>query len=191
MAGSTLEAMAMAVEEAFCVVTVISSGYKDSAACRTEAEYAYQLRKPIIPVKNEDYTATGWLGAVTGTKLWFSFAGELSRPAFKAKTSELLKAINRHEPARHPSQGGQSAPTDASAQELADAKARLAAAEIEIKRLRAETRQRETATSTPTDASGTVEILAQLKNITAEVRLVNQRLERIENRVGIPEQSAV
>ena len=31
-------------------------------ACRTEAEYAYQLRKTIVPVKCSRYEPDGWLG---------------------------------------------------------------------------------------------------------------------------------
>ncbi len=71
MSGSTLEAMALAVEGAVAVIVIVSPAYKRSAACRTEAEYAYQLKKPIVPVKNQPYSADGWLGALLGTKLYF------------------------------------------------------------------------------------------------------------------------
>lgn len=43
MTGSTLEGMAKAVEEAAVVCVFVSRSYKDSANCRCEAEYAFQL----------------------------------------------------------------------------------------------------------------------------------------------------
>eukprot|EP00057_Strongylocentrotus_purpuratus_P012735 XP_011667209.1 PREDICTED: uncharacterized protein LOC105439671 [Strongylocentrotus purpuratus] len=71
MGGSTLEAMANAVEEACVVIICFSEKYKDSPACRTEAEYTYKLRKAIIPLKMQTgYTPNGWLGAMLGNKLY-------------------------------------------------------------------------------------------------------------------------
>ena len=73
MSGSTLEAMALAVEGSAAVVCCISRRYKNSQACRTEAEYAFQQRKRIIPVIFEKgFKATGWLGALMGTRLYFT-----------------------------------------------------------------------------------------------------------------------
>jgi len=40
----------------------------------TEAEYAYQKGKRIIPLKMEqNYSADGWLGIILGTKLYYEF----------------------------------------------------------------------------------------------------------------------
>lgn len=95
MSGSTLEAMASAVENAYAVVVVLSEAYKNSTACRTEAEYAYTLKKNIVPVKNnEGFTASGWLGALMGTKLWFNFGG-LMRAQWEQKVSALLTEVHR------------------------------------------------------------------------------------------------
>ena len=82
MSGSTLEAMAQAVEDSDVVCVVLSEKYKQSQACRTEAEYAYSLRKPIVPVKvQKDWHPTGWLGALLGTKLYFELCElDLSNP---------------------------------------------------------------------------------------------------------------
>ena len=44
MEGSTLEAMAKAVENASVVLIGVSQKYKDSPNCRSEAEYTYQVR---------------------------------------------------------------------------------------------------------------------------------------------------
>eukprot|EP00026_Physarum_polycephalum_P003814 Phypoly_transcript_03830.p1 GENE.Phypoly_transcript_03830~~Phypoly_transcript_03830.p1 ORF type:complete len:610 (+),score=59.25 Phypoly_transcript_03830:475-2304(+) len=75
MQGSTLEAMALAVEQSALILICYNKKYKESAACRTEAEYAYTMRKPIIPLKMEkDYSADGWLGALLGSKLYYEFS---------------------------------------------------------------------------------------------------------------------
>lgn len=75
MSGSTLEAMALAVEGAAAVLCCVSKKYKESQACRTEAEYAFQMRKRIVPVLMEtNYKPTGWLGALLGTKLYFDMS---------------------------------------------------------------------------------------------------------------------
>jgi len=77
MKGSTLEAMANAVEDAYLILITVSSNYKASANTRSEAEYAFQLKKPIIPLMMErDYKADGWLGFIVGSKLWIDFIDE-------------------------------------------------------------------------------------------------------------------
>ena len=74
MGGSTLDAMAKAVENAAVVLICVSQRYKESPNCRSEAEYAYQLRKDIIPLMmQKNYKADGWLGMLLGTKMWIDF----------------------------------------------------------------------------------------------------------------------
>ncbi|KAL4217626.1 hypothetical protein ACF0H5_022368 [Mactra antiquata] len=92
MGGSTLESMANAVEDADIVLMCMSSKYKTSLPCRAEAEYAYQTKKTIIPLKMEKgYYPDGWLGFILGTKLFFEFSGKYP---FEKKMEELLKAIS-------------------------------------------------------------------------------------------------
>ena len=74
MGGSTLDTMAKAVENAAVVLICVSQRYKESPNCRSEAEYAYQLRKDIIPLMmQKNYKADGWLGMLLGTKMWIDF----------------------------------------------------------------------------------------------------------------------
>ena len=74
MGGSTLEAMAKAVEDSSVILVCVSKKYKESPNCRSEAEYAYQLRKDIIPLMMQNnYRPDGWLGMIVGTKLWIDF----------------------------------------------------------------------------------------------------------------------
>lgn len=89
--GSTLEAMARAVEESAAVLVCVSKRYKESQACRTEAEYAFQQRKKIIPVLMErDYKPSGWLGALMGTRLYFSLHDPRQIPT---KMPSLIKEL--------------------------------------------------------------------------------------------------
>ncbi len=59
--GSSLESMANAVESSFVVLMCMNEMYKQSSNCRAEAEYAYKLGKPIIPlIMQKGYDPNGW-----------------------------------------------------------------------------------------------------------------------------------
>ena len=91
MRGSTLEAMAKAVENSSVVLVCVSERYKGSPNCRSEAEYAYQLRKDIIPLMMQrKYRGDGWLGMLVGTKLWFDFS---SKQSIKPSVTKLIKEL--------------------------------------------------------------------------------------------------
>ncbi|KAL9981622.1 hypothetical protein ACROYT_G010348 [Oculina patagonica] len=92
MGGSTLEAMAKAVEDSAVVLVCVSQRYKESPNCRSEAEYAYQLRKDIIPLMMQrNYQADGWLGMLVGTKLWIGFQ---SKQIVDSAVGKLIKELN-------------------------------------------------------------------------------------------------
>jgi len=56
ISGSSLESMALAVENSFCVLICMTEKYKQSPNCRAEAEYTFTLNKPIIPlIMEKDY----------------------------------------------------------------------------------------------------------------------------------------
>jgi hypothetical protein len=58
----------------------------------SEAEYAFQTRKKIIPLKMEQgYNADGWLGFILGAKLFFDFSGKYP---FEDKMSGLIKEMD-------------------------------------------------------------------------------------------------
>jgi len=72
MEGSILEMMADAIERSSVIIIGLSANYSESQNCRTEAEYAYALKKPIIFFMAEDnFKPFGWLGAMLGTKFWY------------------------------------------------------------------------------------------------------------------------
>ena len=91
MGGSTLEAMAKAVENASVVLVCVSHQYKESPNCRSEAEYAYQLRKDIIPLMmQQNYKPDGWLGMIVGTKLWIDLRNSFNVEAAIGKLTKEL-----------------------------------------------------------------------------------------------------
>ncbi|XP_067664576.1 uncharacterized protein [Haliotis asinina] len=93
MGGSTLQAMAEAIENASVVLIAMSRRYKDSPNCRAEAEYAFSQRKSIVPLVMElKYRPDGWLGMILGSKLFFDFSGKYS---FDSKIDGLKKELQR------------------------------------------------------------------------------------------------
>ncbi|XP_062585822.1 uncharacterized protein LOC134247482, partial [Saccostrea cucullata] len=91
MGGSTLSAMAEAVENAALVLICMSEKYKESPNCRLEAEYTFQLRKEYIPLMvQKRYRPDGWLGMILGAKLYFDFSGKYP---FEKPWNGLMKEL--------------------------------------------------------------------------------------------------
>jgi hypothetical protein len=77
MKGSTVDTMALAVENAAVMVMGVSRAYKESTNCRLEAQYGMQREVEAVPLLMEEgYQADGWLGMMMGTKLWFGLYGD-------------------------------------------------------------------------------------------------------------------
>eukprot|EP01047_Picozoa_sp_COSAG01_P022601 COSAG01_NODE_1347_length_10632_cov_29.175370_3_plen_2601_part_00 len=96
MQGSTVEAMADAVEEAAVVCYGISAAYKESVNCRMEAQYAFQQQTDMVPLMLEEgYSPNGWLGMLLGVRLWYGFYGSTlsSTSAFEGKVEELCREL--------------------------------------------------------------------------------------------------
>eukprot|EP00550_Attheya_septentrionalis_P005492 CAMPEP_0198296402 /NCGR_PEP_ID=MMETSP1449-20131203/32327_1 /TAXON_ID=420275 /ORGANISM="Attheya septentrionalis, Strain CCMP2084" /LENGTH=605 /DNA_ID=CAMNT_0043997009 /DNA_START=14 /DNA_END=1831 /DNA_ORIENTATION=+ len=94
MSGSTLQAMAEAVEDSAVIISCVSQKYQESVACRTEAEYAYSLNKEVVPLMFEEqpWRASGWLGAQLGTKLWYDFSSD---DRFEISLDNLINALKK------------------------------------------------------------------------------------------------
>jgi CRP-like cAMP-binding protein len=96
MAGSTVEAMALAIENSALVIYGLAQGYQASDNCRMELSYACQRKKPRLPLMlQENFVATGWLGIILGTDLWYAFYGSTldDEEAFQKQVTELEQAI--------------------------------------------------------------------------------------------------
>ncbi|XP_072022260.1 uncharacterized protein [Amphiura filiformis] len=86
-----LSSMAEAVEKSEIILIFMSETYKNSQSCRTEAEYAYKLKKKVIPLLvQQDYTPDGWLGALQGMQLYYKF---LSEDLTQTDLASLLTAL--------------------------------------------------------------------------------------------------
>lgn len=69
---------ASAVENSDVFVYCMSQSYQKSEQCHSEASYAHTSQKPMLPLMLEDgYTASGWLGLLLGSKLWYGFTGSV------------------------------------------------------------------------------------------------------------------
>ncbi|XP_055865765.1 uncharacterized protein LOC106061311 isoform X1 [Biomphalaria glabrata] len=91
ISGSSVEAMAEAVEKCDVFLMCMSEKYKESTYCRSEADYAFKMKKPIIPLLLQNkYTPDGWLGFLLGSKIFFEFTGKYD---FNAKLADLLREI--------------------------------------------------------------------------------------------------
>ncbi|XP_053407665.1 uncharacterized protein LOC123547444 [Mercenaria mercenaria] len=89
--GSTVDAMADAVENSKIVLVCMSRKYKNSPNCRAEANYAFQKKRQIIPLKMErGYEPDGWLGFIIGTLKYYEFSGHYP---FDAKVKELIRGL--------------------------------------------------------------------------------------------------
>eukprot|EP01045_Picozoa_sp_COSAG04_P012082 COSAG04_NODE_800_length_10199_cov_36.147327_1_plen_2772_part_10 len=96
MKGSTVDAMALAVEGSEVMLIGVSRPYKESSNCRMEAQYGLQKKKAMIPLMmQEGYEADGWLGLLLGTSLWYALYGDAlsSESAFEDRMSALSREI--------------------------------------------------------------------------------------------------
>jgi hypothetical protein len=72
--GSSLDSMAKAVENSFCVLICMTEKYKQSTYCRAEAEYTFIRNVPFIPlILHLNYKPDGWLGIMIGSKVHVNF----------------------------------------------------------------------------------------------------------------------
>jgi len=95
MSGSTLSAMADAVEGSEVVIVGLSSKYQHSKNCRLEGEYAHLNSKTIVPLMMENnFRPTGWLGLIIGGRLWFDFTAEDKHDtSYQGLVSELQRSL--------------------------------------------------------------------------------------------------
>eukprot|EP00056_Hartaetosiga_gracilis_P011362 m.171119 g.171119 ORF g.171119 m.171119 type:complete len:880 (-) comp13495_c2_seq2:4258-6897(-) len=71
------DAMMNAVEGSYAVLVCMDAVYKESPACRSEADYANKLGCPIIPLKTDaTYSPDGWLQSLVGQGECFDLSTE-------------------------------------------------------------------------------------------------------------------
>lgn len=96
ISGSSLESMANAIEKSECVLICMTEKYKQSPNCRAEAEYAFQIKKPIIPlVMQKAYKPDGWLGIILGSKIYIDFTKYEFEDCMRRLKKEMVALFNK------------------------------------------------------------------------------------------------
>ncbi|XP_076811849.1 uncharacterized protein LOC143458856 isoform X1 [Clavelina lepadiformis] len=90
MKGDMYEMMGRAVNNAHVVLMFTSSNYERSANCQSEANYAKDLKKKIIPIRvQKEYEPNPKIGMMTAGLLYYNF----SKGSFDDNFKELLHEI--------------------------------------------------------------------------------------------------
>ncbi|CAF0825508.1 unnamed protein product [Didymodactylos carnosus] len=93
MFGSTMQAMADAIENSEFVFICMSDAYKQSSYCQSEAHYAFERQCRLIPlIMKKDYRPDGWLGIITSGKIYIDFP----KTDFITGYRKLITEMNRH-----------------------------------------------------------------------------------------------
>ncbi|CAF0894707.1 unnamed protein product [Didymodactylos carnosus] len=101
MHGSTIEAMANAVDSSEFILMCMSETYKRSTNCKSEAEYAFSRKRRIIPIiMREKYRPDGWLGFIAGSRMYIDF-GEFDVQTGLEKLINEIE-LNRVKPKQKP-----------------------------------------------------------------------------------------
>jgi len=95
--GSSLEAMAQAVENSSCVLMCVTERYRQSINCQAEAQYAFKMNKKIIPIIMESgyENVKGWLGIIMGDKIFINFTKYELEECFRRLKQELDLNLNK------------------------------------------------------------------------------------------------
>ncbi|XP_060577248.1 uncharacterized protein LOC132734507 [Ruditapes philippinarum] len=77
--SDSLDAVLRAIEQASHVVVCFSENYASDQSCRMEAEYAFTLKKRIIPLKLQTgYEPVGWITSVLGSRFYLTLTRDRS-----------------------------------------------------------------------------------------------------------------
>jgi hypothetical protein len=72
--GVMMEAMAQAIEQSRYVLICMSDNYYLSPYCQAEAQYAFEKRRQLIPLRVQSgYKAEGWLAFIISGRLYVDF----------------------------------------------------------------------------------------------------------------------
>ena len=100
--GSSLDSMARAVETSEIILMCVTEKYRQSINCQAEAQYAFKLKKPILPlIMQKGYeNVDGWLGMIMGDRIYINFMKYNFVEAIKRLLAQvsLLKPPNQAPP---------------------------------------------------------------------------------------------
>jgi len=100
MHGSTMMAMADAIENSQIILICMSDAYKQSVYCQSEAHYAFEKQSYLIPlIMKLRYKPDGWLGIIVSGKLYIDFA----KNQFNVGYEKLINEIKQYRQNNTPS----------------------------------------------------------------------------------------
>jgi hypothetical protein len=100
--GSTMIGIANAIENSESVLICMSSMYKQSVYCQSEAHYAFERECRLIPIIIEsNYKPDGWLGIIVSGKIYVNFIKDDFTFAYEKLKSEINQ--QRHQQLSHSS----------------------------------------------------------------------------------------
>ena len=97
MHGSTMIAMADAIENSNVILMCMSDNYKQSVYCQSEAHYAFERRRRIIPlIVKSYYKPDGWLGIIVSGKLYVDFTKLEFNSAYEKLNNEIRQCCSQN-----------------------------------------------------------------------------------------------
>jgi hypothetical protein len=89
--GSSMDAMAKAVEQSKCVLLCITDKYRQSPNFQAEALYAFKLKKPMVPLIMETglEDVQGWLGILMADRIYINFAKKTFQECIERLKGEI------------------------------------------------------------------------------------------------------
>jgi hypothetical protein len=99
MHGSTMAAIAHAIENSEFVLICMSDAYKQSVFCQSEAHYAFERQCHLIPlIMKVSYRPDGWLGIIVSGKVYIDFP----KFDFDLAYQKLKNEIDQHRKKQSP-----------------------------------------------------------------------------------------
>jgi hypothetical protein len=94
MHGIMMQAIANAIKKSRCVLICMSDNYCLSPYCQAEAQYAFEKRRELIPLRVQSgYRADGWLAFLTAGRMHIDFV----KMNFDTACVQLVSEINQNQ----------------------------------------------------------------------------------------------
>ncbi|CAF2481889.1 unnamed protein product [Rotaria sp. Silwood2] len=98
MHGAMMQVMADAVKNSRCILICMSESYFLSPYCQSEAQYAFEKRRFLIPLRVQSgYKADGWLAFLTSCRIYVDFTKMDFDTAYAKVASEILRSQHNGE----------------------------------------------------------------------------------------------
>ena len=94
MHGIMMQAMAEAIEQSRCILICMSDSYCVSPYCQAEAQYAFEKRRVLIPLRVQSgYRPQGWLAFTISGRMYVDFI----KLNFEAAYAQLMSQFRQNQ----------------------------------------------------------------------------------------------